>query len=179
MRDGRFFTIRPTPDPWPDVGQQCPVFNTKDIHGMPVVVGRTLVAGRATLLMFMDTDTAVNARLMTAVAAVAAREGVDVMLISRDAEGRGDPQGSTDMGMASGRDGIRHVMSDDISQRFGVDRQPCGVLLDAQGVIIAKGQCTTRKHVENLFGTQRRGYYSLYGYLNRISCYARPVYGLR
>lgn len=182
MGNRRFFASAAMPDQFPAVGQQCPVFDVKDVHGKPVMVGRTLVAGRSTLLMFLNTDSPAGARLLPVIQGVAACEGVDVVVISsRPHTDVCHATAADDAGILWGshQTGMRHVVSAAISQRFGAGSQPCGVLLDAQGVIVARGHCTARRHIDKLFGAQRRGYYSLYGYLSRISRYARPVYGLR
>lgn len=165
----------------PAVGQQCPIFDVKDVHGTPVVVGRTLVAGRGTLLLFMDVSLPANTRLLPMVQAAAACEGVDVLLISPDPNPGCHSKPSDNANLLSGKGliGIRQVESDSIGQHFGVGRRAFGVLIDAQGVIVARGHCTARRHIEALLTTQRRGYYSLYGYLSQLSRYARPVHGLR
>lgn len=178
MSERRIFARGARPDSFPDVGQPCPVLEVKDIHGMPVVVGRTLVAGRSTLLMFMNTHNPSGARLLSVIQSITAREGVDVIMISDGADCEHRRVGTAIISLHR-REATRQVVSAEICQRFGVDHRPCGVLLDSQGMIVARGVCTARRHVEGLFKTQRRGYYSLYGYLSRISRYARPVYGLR
>lgn len=180
MGNGRLFSSNSAPG-CPDVGQQCPVFDVRDIHGSPLVVGRTLVAGRGTLLLFMDVSLPAHTRMLSMVRAAAACEGVDVVLISPDAGA--DLQPSKSSGKAGlwsdpAVIGVRHVVSDAVGQQFGVGHRPFSVLLDAQGVIIAKGHCTARRHIEAIFKTQRRGYYSLYGYLSRVSRFARPVHVL-
>ena len=152
----------------PEVRDQSPVFDVKDLFGTPLSVGRTLVAGRSTLLLFMHPDNGACAKLMPVLQSIVAREGVDVVLISDDND--------ADHHRFLNRhqlDGMRYVVSSDVSQRFQANKTPYGVLLNPQGVITAKGPCTTRKHVENLFKTRRLGYYSLQGYLSKVPRHAK------
>ncbi len=156
------------------IGDQSPVFDVKDLFGMPLSVGRTLVAGRSTLLLFTGPACMICANLMPVVQSVVAREGVDVILISGDND--------ADHHRFLNRhqlDGMRYVVSPEISQRFQANKMPYGVLLNPQGLIAAKGLCITRKHVESLFKTRRLGYYSLQGYLSNVPRHAKLAYEFR
>lgn len=158
----------------PNVGDQSPVFDVKDLFGTPLSVGRTLVAGRATLLLFIHPDSRTCAKLIPVFRSVVAREGVDVVLISDDHDA--DHYRFLNTHQIAG---IRYVVSPDISQRFQTNKTPYGVLLNPQGVIAAKGSCTNRKHFESLFKTRRLGYYSLQGYLSKVPRHAKLAYEFR
>lgn len=163
-------------DHGPDIGEQSPVFDVKDIFDVPVSVGRALTKDRPTLLMFTGPTCPLCAKLTPIIQSVAGREDVDVIFVSdgNDADHRAflarHPLGAA-----------RYVVSAEIGMRFQVAKIPYGVLLDAQGVIAAKGLCNTREHVESLFETQRLGHHSLQGYLSDLSDVseaARPAHEL-
>jgi methylamine dehydrogenase accessory protein MauD len=46
-----------------------------------------------------------------------------------------------------------------------ISKVPYGVLLDADGVILGKGLCNTREHVESLFETVREGHSTLQDFM--------------
>ena len=144
---------------------------------MPISVGRTLVAGRSTLLMFIRPTCPIFAKLIDVIKSVTAREGVDVVLISDEQDlyhcDLLNPHRLHDMRDDLG--GMRYVASTEIGRRFQVPTKPYGVLLDAQGTVSVKARCTSSRHVERLFQTRRTGYYSLHGYCLDVSRLSTPV----
>ena len=171
MDNGFLFASRTTTGHAPEIAEPSPVFDVMDVFGIPISVGRTLVAGRSTLLMFIRPTCPIFAKLIDVIKSVTAREGVDVVLISDEQDANQcdllDPHSLDSIRYDMG--GMRYVVSTEIGRRFQVSTTPYGVLLDAQGTISVKARCTSSRHVESLFQTRRTGYYSLHGYCLDVS----------
>ncbi|MHC8943886.1 methylamine dehydrogenase accessory protein MauD [Advenella incenata] len=147
-------------DHGPDIGEQSPVFQVDDFYGVPLAVGQALTPGRPSLLMFTGPTCPICAKLFPIIRSVAQREGADVVLVSDgNAADHRKFLAEHDMGE------VRYVVSAEIGMKFQVAKIPYGVLLDEQGMILAKGLCNTREHVESLFETVRLGHPSLQKYM--------------
>jgi methylamine dehydrogenase accessory protein MauD len=100
------------------------------------------------------------AKLLPIIRSVAAAEGTDVVLISDGTRAehleflRNHPLQNE-----------RYVVSAEIGMRYQISKVPYGVLLDADGVILGKGLCNTREHVESLFETVREGHSTLQDFM--------------
>ncbi|WP_430009926.1 methylamine dehydrogenase accessory protein MauD, partial [Methylophaga lonarensis] len=156
-------------DKGPDVGERSPVFNAKTFQDdEPLLIGRALTPGRASLLMFTGPSCPICAKLLPIIRSVAAAEGADVVLIS-DGTAAEHRQFLRDHPLKD----ERYVVSPEIGMRYQVSKVPYGVLLDADGVIKGKGLCNTREHVESLFETIRLGQPSLQKYLSSSTANAK------
>lgn len=158
-------------DHGPDIGERSPTFALTTIDGTPVTVGRAVKPGRASLLMFTGPSCPICQKLLPIIRSVAGVEGADVILIS-------------DGTQAEHREFLRnhplqdelYVVSAEVGMRYQVSKVPYGVLLDADGVILAKGLCNTREHVESLFETKRLGHASLQNFLKDDSTAHKHVH---
>ncbi len=154
-------------DHGPDVGERSPVFNVKTFEGDPLIVGRAITPERPSLLMFTGPSCPVCAKILPIVRSVAAAEGADVILVS---------DGTTTEHREFLREhplqDERYVVSAEIGMKYQVSKVPYGVLLDKDGVILAKGLCNSREHVESLFETIRLGHSTLQSYLKNSTAVA-------
>jgi len=148
-------------DHGPDVGEHSPVFNVKTFDGAPIAVGRALTPGRASLLMFTGPSCPICAKLLPIIRSVAAVEQTDVVLISD-----GTPAEHMEFLRRHPLQDEQYVVSAEIGMKYQVAKIPYGVLLDQDGMILAKGLCNTREHVESLFETVRLGQPSLQRFLH-------------
>ena len=62
---------------------------------------------------------------------------------------------------------VRYVLSPTLGISYQVGKLPYAVLLDAAGVILAKGLVNTREHLESLFEARDRGVASIQDFLRR------------
>src|SRR5690606_40148177 len=67
-------------DHGPDIGEQSPVFQVDDFHGVPLTVGQALTPGRPSLLMFTGPTCPIRAKLFPIIRSVAQREVADILL---------------------------------------------------------------------------------------------------
>jgi methylamine dehydrogenase accessory protein MauD len=147
-------------DHGPDVGEAAPVFDVSDVRGRAVRIGGPEPESRETLLMFTSPTCPVCDKLLPIVRSVAASEGIKVMLVSD-----GDRQDHERFLRTHPLGDIPYVVSAEIGMRFQVGRIPHAVLIDATGVIRAKGLVNTREHLESLLEASRTGYRSLQEYV--------------
>ena len=165
-------------DHGPDIGDAAPQFELPDFYGKPVRIGGPARAGGGpahagggpagaggvlagaegsqTLLMFTAPTCPVCDKLFPIIRSIARAENISVVMIS---DGAPDEHqrflASHELGP------IRYVVSAEIGMAFQVGKIPYGVLLDANGVIRAKGLTNTREHLESLFEADKTGFASL------------------
>lgn len=147
-------------DNGPEIGERSPVFNVTTFDGTPIAVGRAVVPERPSLLMFTGPSCPICSKLLPIIRSVAATEGADVVLIS-------DGTRAEHMEFLRNHplQDERYVVSAEIGMRYQISKVPYGVLLDKDGVILSKGLCNTREHVESLFETVRVGHSTLQSFM--------------
>ncbi|MBU3030719.1 methylamine dehydrogenase accessory protein MauD [Paracoccus marinaquae] len=143
-------------DHGPDIGDKAPEFDLPDHFGRPVRIGGASERGRPTLLMFTAPTCPVCDKLFPIIQSIARAENIGVVMISDGAaEEHARFLKSHELGQ------IRYVVSAEIGMAFQVGKIPYGVLLDAEGVIRAKGLTNTREHLESLLEADKTGFASL------------------
>ena len=142
-------------DHGPDIGDAAPEFDLPDYFGQSVHIGGAS-EGRPTLLMFTAPTCPVCDKLFPIIKSIARAEKIGVVMISDGApEEHARFLESHELGQ------IRYVVSAEIGMAFQVGKIPYGVLLDAEGVIKAKGLTNTREHLESLLEADKTGFASL------------------
>lgn len=142
-------------DHGPDIGDAAPEFDLPDYFGQGVKIGGAS-GGRPTLLMFTAPTCPVCDKLFPIIKSIARAEKIGVVMISDGApEEHARFLESHELGQ------IRYVVSAEIGMAFQVGKIPYGVLLDAEGVIKAKGLTNTREHLESLLEADKTGFASL------------------
>ncbi|RJK99782.1 methylamine dehydrogenase accessory protein MauD [Paracoccus siganidrum] len=142
-------------DHGPDIGDAAPEFELPDYFGQGVKIGGAS-GGRPTLLMFTAPTCPVCDKLFPIIKSIARAEKIGVVMISDGApEEHARFLESHELGQ------IRYVVSAEIGMAFQVGKIPYGVLLDAEGVIKAKGLTNTREHLESLLEADKTGFASL------------------
>ncbi|MCK0197910.1 methylamine dehydrogenase accessory protein MauD [Ancylobacter sp. 6x-1] len=148
-------------DHGPDIGDAAPTFTLPDHFGAPVKIGGASERRRATLLMFTAPTCPVCDKLFPLIKSIAKAEKVSVIMIS---DGQPDEH---ERFLAKHELGdIRYVVSAEIGMAFQVGKIPYGVLLDADGVIRAKGLTNTREHLESLLEADKSGFASIQQFMS-------------
>ena len=62
---------------------------------------------------------------------------------------------------------LPYVVSTEVGMRYAIGKLPYAVLIDADGIIRAKGIVNTREHLESLFEAERRGVATIQEFLGR------------
>jgi methylamine dehydrogenase accessory protein MauD len=133
------------------------------LAGETVELGGEDALGRRTLLFFLSPTCPVCKTLLPTLRRVVAEEPLVRLVYASDGEGAEHRAFVREHGLT----GSEYVLSRDLGMRFEVSKLPFVVLLDAQGVVRAKGIANTREHLESLFEADRRGVGSIQQYLAR------------
>jgi methylamine dehydrogenase accessory protein MauD len=148
----------------PAVGETAPVTTADDLTGRPRRVGGESADGRSTLLFFLSPTCPVCKTLLPVLRSIARREAawLDVLLASD-----GPREEHEAFVRAEHLEAFPYLLSPTLGVAYQVAKLPWAVLLDAAGVVRAKGLVNTREHVESLFEAHERGVASIQDFLER------------
>jgi methylamine dehydrogenase accessory protein MauD len=137
-------------DQGPKVGEAAPVLSSPTLAGASLEFGGP--AQVRTLLFFLSPTCPVCKTLLPTLARIATEEGDSLQLLYAS-------DGAADEHQAfAAREGLppdRYLLSQDLGLRFEVSKLPYAVLIDADGIVRAKGIVNTREHLESLFEAER------------------------
>lgn len=148
----------------PMVGDGAPEFSVEDWTGALRRVGGVSADGKSTLLFFLSPTCPVCKTLLPVLDSVrrAERSWLRIVLAS---------DGSRDEHEAfvreHGLERYPYVRSTELVLAYRVGKLPHAALVDAQGVLRAKGLVNTREHLESLFNAKERGVASVQEYVAR------------
>ena len=133
------------------------------LSGASLKIGGADESGRRTLLFFASPTCPMCKTLLPTVRrAVAGEERIRFVLASD-----GDPAEHEAFAREHGLDPASYVLSRELGVRFEVAKLPYAVLIDAAGIVRAKGLVNTREHVESLFEADRLGVPTIQAHLAR------------
>jgi methylamine dehydrogenase accessory protein MauD len=140
----------------PKVGEPAPPFRATDIFQRDVELGGAEPHGRATLLFFVSPTCPICKTLLPVARSLAAREDARLVFAS-------DGAGEDHVGFALSHSLEPHpyLVSTDLGLAHQVGKLPHAVLIDAAGIVRAKGLVSTREHLESLFEAMERGVASI------------------
>jgi methylamine dehydrogenase accessory protein MauD len=145
------------------VGESAPVVEVTDLGGGTHRVGLARDDGRSTLLLFVSPTCPVCKTLLPVVVSSRRdeRDWLDVILASDGEEGA-----QREFVARQGLERVPYVVSAALGLAYQVSRLPFAALVDAQGVLRARGLVNSREHLESLFEAQRLGVASLQEYFS-------------
>jgi methylamine dehydrogenase accessory protein MauD len=143
------------------IGESAPQVTVQDIEGGSHIVGAPRSDGRATLVMFVSPTCPVCKTLLPVLKSSLAseRDWLDILLASD-----GDPESQRAFVLANRLGGFPYVVSAPLGISYQVSRLPFAALVDAQGILRARGIINTREHLESLFEAKRLGLASIQDY---------------
>jgi methylamine dehydrogenase accessory protein MauD len=143
------------------VGERAPMIDVEDLEGRALSIGVPREDGRSTLLVFVSPTCPVCKSLLPAVKSGRRHEKdwLDVVLASD-----GDRGEQRQFALEQGLEGIPYVVSTPLGLGYQVSRLPFAALVDAAGILRARGLVNSREHLESLFEAQRLGVASLQEY---------------
>ncbi len=146
----------------PAVGETSPEITVPALAGGTVTVGGLAAEGLSTLLFFLSPTCPVCETLLPTVLRIAGEEGLRLVLAS-------DGPAAEHQAFVTANDLSRYpyVLSRDLGLAFEVAKLPYAVLIDAAGVVCAKGLVNTREHVESLFTAREYGVASIQEYIRK------------
>ncbi len=148
------------------IGEVAPSVPVADLAGRPVAIGGARPNGRTQLLMFVSPTCPVCKVLLPVLKSSTKSEQswLDVVLASD-----GDLTEQRRFVEANGLEDFPYVLSAPLGLTYQVSRLPYAVLIDAEGVLRARGIINSREHLESLFEAKRLGVASLQDYLESPS----------
>jgi methylamine dehydrogenase accessory protein MauD len=148
----------------PRVGEAAPVVHAEAIAGGTRAVGGARDDRRSTLVFFLSPTCPVCEHLLPALRSAARRERgwLDVVLASDGPRGEHEP-----FVRREGLESFPYLLSAPLGLTYQVSRLPYAVLLDAAGIVRAKGLVNSREHLESLFEARERGVASLQDWLRQ------------
>ena len=143
------------------VGELAPKIAAQDLEGRPITVGIARTDERATLVMFVSPTCPVCKTLLPALKSSlnSERDWLDIILASD-----GDSLDQREFVAAHRLGGFPYLVSAPLGIAYQVGRLPFAVLIDAQGVLRARGIVNSREHLESLFEAKRLGFASIQDY---------------
>ena len=144
------------------VGELAPSMPVVDLRGKAVPVGGTRTDGRTQLLMFVSPTCPVCKTLLPLLKSsrTSDQAWLDIVLASD-----GDLAEQHAFVREQSLELFPYVVSAPLGISYQVNRLPYAVLIDAEGVLRARGIINSREHLESLFDAKRRGVASLQDYL--------------
>jgi methylamine dehydrogenase accessory protein MauD len=146
----------------PEVGSAAPVVEAEELRGRTRTVGGTRDDGRSTLLFFLSPTCPVCKTLLPVLRSIARREADRVEVVLASDGPRPEHEAFV---QAERLDGFAYVLSPSLGMTWQVGKLPYAALVDAGGVVRAKGLVNTREHLESLFEAMERGVASIQDYL--------------
>jgi len=143
------------------VGELAPTIAAPDLEGRTVTVGAARADARATLIMFVSPTCPVCKTLLPILKSSLAseRDWLDIILASD-----GEPAQQREFVQTNRLGGFPYLVSAPLGIAYQVSRLPFAALIDAQGVLRARGIVNSREHLESLFEAKRLGVASIQEY---------------
>ncbi len=140
------------------VGEPAPAMTVRDLGGNPLAVGGKSPSGRHMLLVFVSPTCPVCKALLPVLKSTRASDAdrIDIVLASDGPE----EEHRSYVAAQSLRE-FPYVLSAQLGMAFQVGSLPFAAIVDAEGVLRARGLINSREHLESLFEAQRRGVASL------------------
>jgi methylamine dehydrogenase accessory protein MauD len=147
-------------DRGPAVGDPAPAIEAITLAGERIELGGQSLSGRSRLVLFVAPTCPVCKKLLPIARSVASAERLEVVLV-----GDGDLTEQRAMIEQFGLQSVPYVNSPHVGLTFQVSKLPYAILIDAQGVVRAKGLVNNREHLESLIIAQESGFGTIQAYL--------------
>jgi methylamine dehydrogenase accessory protein MauD len=146
------------------VGQPAPALTAPDLSGKDLIVGGARSDRRSTLLMFVSPTCPVCKSLVPVLQSsrLSERDWLEIVLAS---DGNADELRR--YAAAQGLTAFPLLNSPSLGMSYQVSRLPFAALIDADGVLRARGIVNSREHLESLFEAKRLGVGSIQEYFQK------------
>jgi len=143
------------------VGERVPMIDVTDLEDHELRLGEPRTDGKSTLLVFVSPTCPVCKTLLPVLKSGRRQEQgwLDILLASD-----GDREQHRRFAAEQGLTGVPYVVSAPLGLAYQVSRLPFAALIDAEGILRARGLVNSREHLESLFEAQRLGVASLQEY---------------
>ena len=144
------------------IGELAPSIAVEDLDERPLTVGGARDDGLSTLVMFVSPTCPVCKTLLPVLIASRRSEQAWLRIVFAS---DGELEAQREFVAAHGLESFAFVVSSNLGIGYQVSRLPFAVLIDADGVLRARGLINSREHLESLFEAKRLGVASLQDYL--------------
>jgi methylamine dehydrogenase accessory protein MauD len=146
------------------VGESAPTLTVTDLAERPLTIGGSRADARSTLVMFVSPTCPVCKALLPVLASSRKSEQawLEIVLASD-----GELESQREFVAAHHLDAFSYVVSASLGMAYQVSRLPFAVLIDADGMLKARGIINSREHLESLFEAKRLGVASLQDFFER------------
>jgi len=142
------------------VNEPAPKVTAADRNGRPVNFGYP--ADKGQLLFFLSPSCPVCKSLLPAIKAVAKeRPDLEVIYVSD-----GEPEAQAALIREFKLEDAHYVVGPEVGMTYQIGKLPYAALIDAAGILRAKGLVNSREHLDSLFEAERMGFASLQDYLH-------------
>jgi len=148
----------------PRPGERASALAVEDLMGRALTIGGADPTGAATLLLFVSPSCPVCKVLLPAARSLRDAEAGKLRLVLASDGPRAEHAA---FAAAQGLESESYVLSAELGLLYQVGRLPHAVLLDAEGVVRARGLVNSREHLESLCEARRHGVASVQEYLAR------------
>ncbi len=154
----------------PEIGQPAPLVEAIDWNGATRAVGAADPQGTATLLLFVSPTCPVCKTLLPIAQATIEAEATPTRLVLAS----DGPRAEHEAFVREHRlERYGYLLSGPLGMAYGAGKLPYAVLIDAAGIVRARGLVNTREHLESLFEAMQRGVASIQEHLRREQ--SRPL----
>jgi methylamine dehydrogenase accessory protein MauD len=148
----------------PRPGEEAPILEVEDWSGTRLRIGGADPGDAGTLLFFVSPTCPVCKTLLPLLRSVcAAEDGALRLVVASDGPREEHETFVREHGLALGH----YVLSTALGLAYQVGRLPYAVLVDAEGIVRARGLVNSREHLESLFEAREQGVASVQEYLAR------------
>lgn len=156
----------------PEIGQPAPLIEAVDWNGITHAIGAADSQGRATLLLFVSPTCPVCNTLLPIAQATVEAEVTPTRLVLASDGPRAEHEAYV---REQGLDRFGYLLSGALGMAYAAGKLPYAVLIDAGGIVRARGLVNTREHLESLFEAMQRGVASIQEHLRREQTRPLPV----
>ncbi len=149
-----------TSDRGPELGEPAPALSLRSLAGQTLELGGASTSGRVRLLLFVASSCPVCKKLLPIARSFAHAEHIELILVG---DGAADEQRS--LIERFGLHALSYVNSPLVGMTYQVGKLPYAVLIDAEGIIRAKGLVNSREHLESLIVAAETGFGTMQTYL--------------
>lgn len=148
----------------PAVGEVAPEFELETLDGEMVILGGVPSSNKSTLLFFLSPNCPVCNTLIPVLKSIRRNESqwLDIVLAS---DGEEDRQRTFIERKELSE--FPFVLSTELGMTYQVAKLPFAVLLDAKGILRAKGLTNNREHLESLFEAMEQGVASIQEFMSK------------
>jgi len=148
----------------PTVGELAPPVDAETLDGKAATIGGASADDKSVLVFFLSASCPVCKTLLPALRSIARKEASWLRVVLA---GDGAREEHEAFARAERLESFQFVLGAKLGITYQVSKLPYAVLLDASGVLRAKGLVNTREHLESLFEASERGVASIQAYLDR------------